>query len=155
MRSTCRADKTHCECGSLKGMEADQRIIAHDRTFVLFDEPDAAHVCCQGIDLVHAPRGDKRIIEPPQIQELKLMRGRDLVFRKFDIYTANPKATGHEVFREMVPDKAAGASHQNSVVFFVDHKSSYLCLYTRDSGTSPVDQATDHQTYLLSSPTGK
>ena len=56
-------------------VKIDQRVIPHDRAFVLLDETDAAHVCGESIDMIHASRRDQGIVEAAQVEQFEFMRG--------------------------------------------------------------------------------
>src|ERR1043165_10197895 len=85
------------DSGCFNRMKIDHRIVAHDYSFVCFNEADAAHIWGQPIDLLDIGSCLETVLPAPQIQKFKLMRARWLVLRFLYIDAAHPIATVDQV----------------------------------------------------------
>ena len=94
--------------GRLERVDVDQRVVVQDLGVVVRDEPHAAHVRSEGVDLVDALRCLQAVLPTPEVEQQELVRVDIRVLGFLDIDASYPVAALPEVGHEMMADKAAG-----------------------------------------------
>src|SRR5438105_145692 len=77
------------------------------------DEPHAAHVRGESVDVLDAPGGLQRRVRPPEIEDLELVGVHVGVFGVLQIDASHPVTIRLETAHQVVPDETSRARYTN------------------------------------------
>ena len=95
-------------------MGVNQHVVGRNLGVDRRNVSDAAHIRGQMVYLINALACHKAVISSPEIKQLKLMGGRPLVLRFFDVNAPDPIPSVDQILYQVVAYEPACASHQCS-----------------------------------------
>jgi hypothetical protein len=103
-------------------VQVDERVVAEDGPVVGGDEPHAAHVRGQGVDLVDADGGLQALVPAPQIAGLELV-GIDLgVLGQLVVDGPDPVAPLLQVGDQVMADETTSTGDEHAHASMIAHR---------------------------------